>query len=130
MNVVSGLAFGIDTAAHKGALDADGGKTVAVLGCGIDTIYPAANKRLAAEIIKRSGCIVSEYPPEEPGVKWHFPERNRIISGLTSATMVVQAPNKSGAYRRCQEHTYKHHRRRGSYAHRDRGNNQHDYKCR
>jgi len=97
MNVVSGLAFGIDTAAHKGALDADGGKTVAVLGCGIDTIYPAANKRLAAEIIKRSGCIVSEYPPEEPGVKWHFPERNRIISGLTSATMVVQAPNKSGA---------------------------------
>ncbi len=97
MNVVSGLAFGIDTAAHKGALDAVGGKTVAVLGCGIDTIYPAANKRLAAEIIKRSGCIVSEYPPEEPGVKWHFPERNRIISGLTSATMVVQAPNKSGA---------------------------------
>ena len=97
MNVVSGLAFGIDTAAHKGALEAEGGKTVAVLGCGIDTIYPAANKRLAAEIIKRSGCIVSEYPPEEPGLKWHFPERNRIISGLTSATMVVQAPNKSGA---------------------------------
>ncbi|MCR4715119.1 MAG: DNA-processing protein DprA [Treponemataceae bacterium] len=97
MNVVSGLAFGIDTAAHKGALDADCGKTVAVLGCGIDIIYPAANKRLAAEIIKRSGCIVSEYPPEEPGVKWHFPERNRIISGLTSATMVIEAPNKSGA---------------------------------
>ena len=95
--VVSGLAFGIDTAAHKGALSVESGRTVAVLGCGVDTIYPAANKRLAAEIIKRSGCIVSEYPPEEPALKWHFPERNRIISGLSRATMVIQAPDKSGA---------------------------------
>lgn len=97
MTVVSGLAFGIDTAAHKGALSVDGGKTIAVLGCGVDTIYPAANKRLAAEIIRRSGCIVSEYPPEEPAVQWHFPERNRIISGLSRATIVIQAPSKSGA---------------------------------
>ena len=97
MTVVSGLAFGIDTAAHKGALSVDGGKTVAVMGCGIDTIYPSANKRLAAEIIRRSSCIVSEYPPEEPAQTWHFPERNRIISGLSCATMVIQAPDKSGA---------------------------------
>ena len=97
MTVVSGLAFGIDAAAHKGALSVEGGKTVAVLGCGVDTIYPSANKRLAAEIIRRSGCIVSEYPPEEPALTWHFPERNRIISGLSGATMVVQAPDKSGA---------------------------------
>lgn len=97
MTVVSGLAFGVDAAAHKGALSVESGKTVAVLGCGIDTIYPAANRRLAAEIIKRSGCIVSEYPPEEPALRWHFPERNRIISGLSCATMVIQAPDKSGA---------------------------------
>ncbi|MCR4939127.1 MAG: DNA-processing protein DprA [Treponemataceae bacterium] len=97
MTVVSGLAFGIDSAAHKGALAADCGRTIAVLGCGIDTIYPAANKSLAAEIIRSSGCIVSEYPPEEPVRKWQFPERNRIISGLSCATMVIQAPEKSGA---------------------------------
>ncbi len=97
VTVVSGLAFGIDSAAHKGALAADGGKTVAVLGCGIDTVYPASNRRLAGEILRCSGCIVSEYPPEEPVRKWQFPERNRIISGLSEAVMVVQAPDKSGA---------------------------------
>lgn len=97
VTVVSGLAFGIDSAAHKGALAAEKGRTIAVLGCGIDAVYPAANKRLASEILRGSGCIVSEYPPEEPVRKWQFPERNRIISGLSDAVMVIQAPDKSGA---------------------------------
>jgi DNA processing protein len=93
--VVSGMARGIDSAAHRGALAA-GGMTVAVLGCGVDVVYPRENRRLMEEII-RSGAVVSEFPPGSPPEAWHFPVRNRIISGLSRATVVVEAAEKSGA---------------------------------
>ena len=94
--VVSGLAMGIDTAAHSGALSSSG-KTVAVLACGLDNLYPAVNKKLASSIIQNGGCIVSEYSPGELPLKWRFPERNRIISGLSEAVVVMESPVKSGA---------------------------------
>ncbi|MBI4119731.1 MAG: DNA-protecting protein DprA [Parcubacteria group bacterium] len=93
--IVSGLAFGIDTAAHQGALDA-GGKTVAVLANGLDRIYPAQNEKLAKNI-ERNGAIVSEYPENTPSLPYQFLERNRIISGLVAAVVVVEAPERSGA---------------------------------
>lgn len=93
--VVSGMARGIDTCAHRGALDA-GGDTVAVLGCGVDICYPAENKKLK-ECIERDGLVISEYPPGTGPKKYHFPQRNRIISGLSELTVVVQAGNSSGA---------------------------------
>lgn len=94
--VVSGLANGIDSFAHKGAL-VSGGKTCAVLPCGIDTIVPAGNKRLAASILKSGGCILSEYAPGVPAEKWRFVQRNRIVAALCKGTVVVQAPPNSGA---------------------------------
>lgn len=94
--VVSGLARGIDTFAHRGALEG-GGITVAVLACGLDRLYPQSNTRLAAHILERGGCIISEYPPTEPPLAYRFPQRNRLISGLARATLVVEAPKKSGA---------------------------------
>jgi DNA processing protein len=93
--VVSGMARGIDGEAHRGALDA-GGPTVAVLGCGIDRDYPAAHAELAAQI-SRSGLIVSEYEPGVEPAPWRFPARNRIISGLSKAVVVVEARERSGA---------------------------------
>ena len=93
--VVSGAAAGIDSASHRGALRA-GGKTVAVLGCGIDVVYPAENEWLYRDIAA-SGALVSEYPPGSAAEAWHFPARNRIISGLSLGTIVVEAPEKSGA---------------------------------
>ena len=93
--VISGAAAGIDSASHRGALRA-GGKTVAVLGCGIDVVYPAGNEWLYRDIAA-SGALVSEYPPGSAAEAWHFPARNRIISGLSLATIVVEAPEKSGA---------------------------------
>lgn len=93
--VVSGLAYGIDAAAHRGCL-AGGGKTIAVLGCGISYPYPAENLTLKREIIE-SGCVVTEFPPETPPQGWNFPQRNRIISGLSVAVVVVEAGEKSGA---------------------------------
>ena len=93
--MVSGMARGIDTCAHRGALDA-GGDTVAVLGCGVDICYPAENKKLK-ECIERDGLVISEYPPGTGPQKYHFPQRNRIISGLSELTVVVQAGNSSGA---------------------------------
>lgn len=95
IGVVSGMAYGIDTYAHKGAV-ANGGKTVAVLGCGVDICYPASNKGLRDEISK-NGLILSEY---EPGVKpmpFRFPMRNRIISGLCIGTVIVEAGLNSGS---------------------------------
>ncbi len=92
--VVSGLARGIDSAAHRGALQA--GTTVAVLGCGIDRDYPRTHASLAAEIA-RDGLIVSEYPPGVEPAPWRFPARNRIVAGLTLATVVVEARERSGA---------------------------------
>lgn len=95
--VVSGLARGVDGEAHRGALEAGGdGATVAVLGCGIDRIYPAAHARLGDEIAQR-GLVVSEYAPGVPPAPWRFPARNRIVAGLAAATIVVEAREGSGA---------------------------------
>jgi DNA processing protein len=93
--VVSGLARGIDGEAHRGALEA-GGLTVAVLGCGIDRDYPAAHAELARKIRER-GLVVSEYEPGVEPAPWRFPARNRIIAGLSAATVVVEARDRSGA---------------------------------
>jgi len=92
--VVSGLARGVDAAAHRGALDS--GTTVAVLGCGIDRDYPRAHASLAAEI-ERAGLLVSEYPPGVEPAPWRFPARNRIVAGLCAVTVVVEARERSGA---------------------------------
>jgi len=94
--VVSGLARGIDSAAHRGAL-ASGGQTFAVLGRGIDAVYPAANKELASRMVAGGGGLASEYPPGMPPSRWTFPERNRILAGLCRSTVVVEAPGASGA---------------------------------
>ena len=93
--VVSGLARGIDGEAHRGALEA-GGDTVAVLGCGIDRDYPAVHASLAHSIAARS-LLVSEYEPGVEPAPWRFPARNRIIAGLSAATVVVEARERSGA---------------------------------
>jgi DNA processing protein len=93
--VVSGLARGIDGEAHRGALESEG-HTVAVLGCGIDRDYPAAHASLARSIAERS-LIVSEYEPGVEPAPWRFPARNRLIAGLCSATIVVEARERSGA---------------------------------
>lgn len=93
--VVSGLARGIDTAAHRGALKG-GGRTVAVLGSGIDLVYPPENRGLAEEI-SMNGAVISENGPGIEPLPWHFPLRNRIISGLSMGTVVVEASPRSGA---------------------------------
>jgi DNA processing protein len=94
--VVSGLARGVDSVAHEATL-AVRGKTIAVLGHGLDKIYPAENYSLAEAIVKAGGCLISEYPPGVPAYPSHFPERNRIVAGLSRATFVIEAPLKSGS---------------------------------
>ena len=94
ITVVSGAARGIDTASHRGALTK--GRTVAVLGCGLDVVYPPENGRLLAEIAER-GAVLSEYPPGTRPLAPFFPARNRIISGLSRGTIVVEAAEKSGS---------------------------------
>lgn len=93
--VVSGLARGVDSSAHAAAVSARG-LTVGVLGCGIDRIYPAEHRDLALEM-EVAGAVISEFPPGVPPLPHHFPLRNRIISGLSLAVVVVEAPEKSGA---------------------------------
>ena len=98
VHVVSGLALGIDGAAHRGALKAsDAGKTIAVLGAGLHTIYPSRHASLARQIVARGGLLLSEYPPGTPPRPFRFPERNRLISGLSIATVVVEACDRSGS---------------------------------
>ncbi len=98
INIISGLALGIDALAHQKALELKG-KTWAVLGSGLDykSIYPASNRRLAQEIIDSGGALISEFPPRTPPFKQNFPQRNRIIAGLAQATLVIEAKEKSGA---------------------------------
>ena len=91
-NIISGLALGIDMENSKSI-----GKTIAVLGCGIDELYPKQNKILAKQILKTGGCIISEYPNGTKPNKANFPQRNRIISGLAESIIVVEAGERSGA---------------------------------
>ncbi|WP_448522579.1 DNA-processing protein DprA [Pseudothermotoga sp.] len=93
--VVSGLAFGIDSCAHSAALEASG-KTIAVLGTGVDVPYPASNRKLYERIVQE-GCVVSEFAMQTKAMKQNFPVRNRIIAGLSKASVVVEAPKDSGA---------------------------------
>lgn len=95
INIVSGLAKGIDSEAHYGSILA-GGKTIAVLGNGLDTIYPSENIKLAKKILQTGGAIISEYPLGEKPQKQNFPERNRIVSGMSAGIIVVEAKEKSG----------------------------------
>lgn len=94
--VISGLARGIDREVHQGCVD-NKGRAVAILGSGVDCVYPVTNRRLAESILMNDGAIASEYPPGTPPAKYHFPARNRIISGLSDAVVIVQAPERSGA---------------------------------
>ncbi|MBQ4346853.1 MAG: DNA-processing protein DprA [Firmicutes bacterium] len=95
--IVSGLANGIDSVAHKAALDA-GGKTIAVLASGLDICYPSNNRGLMEQIIREGGCVITEYPLRTPPLRRNFPVRNRILSGLCSAVAVIEAEAKSGTF--------------------------------
>lgn len=94
--VIAGLALGIDGMAHRGNSDG-GAPTIAVLGSGLDEVYPAGNRLLARRIVEQGGVLLSEYPPGTTPRKWHFPARNRIISALARGTVIVEAPESSGA---------------------------------
>ncbi|MBR6252799.1 MAG: DNA-processing protein DprA [Clostridia bacterium] len=96
VTIISGLAKGIDSCAHEGAYDKIG-KTIAVLGCGIDIIYPKENEELYKNIIRSGGLIISEFPLGTKPEKDNFPKRNRLISGLSNGVVVVEAKAKSGA---------------------------------
>ncbi len=92
---ISGLARGIDSISHRATIE-ENGKTIAVIGSGIDCIYPEENTKLAQEIVEKGGAIVSEYPPETKAERMNFPARNRIISALSSGVIVIEAKKKSG----------------------------------
>lgn len=95
VTIISGLARGIDTAAHKGALAA-GGRTIAILGSGIKRVYPRENEALAAQIIEQGGAVVSEFAPTSEPIAFHFPIRNRLVSGFSHGVLLVEAREKSG----------------------------------
>lgn len=99
--IVSGLALGVDSIAHRAALDA-GGSTIAVLPGGINKIYPASHQKLAKEIVEKGGTLISEYPGEMTPHKYHFIARNRIIAGLAHATLITEAAEKSGSLHTAQ----------------------------
>jgi len=96
ISVVSGLAIGIDSFAHKGNIEGSA-PTIAVLGSGVDEVYPSSNRNLALRILETGGALISEYPPGTGPRKWTFPARNRIISGLSRGVVIAEAPRKSGA---------------------------------
>ena len=96
VSIVSGLALGIDAMAHRGNLIGSA-PAYAVLGSGIDYVYPSSNRPLAKRILDSGGAIISEYPPGMPPSKWTFPARNRIIAALSRSVLIVEAPQKSGA---------------------------------
>jgi len=96
ISIVSGLAIGIDAISHRGNLDG-GAPGFAVLGSGVDQIYPLSNKALAGKILDTGGALISEYPPGTPAYKWNFPARNRIIAALSRSMLIVEAPGRSGA---------------------------------
>ena len=96
INIISGLAVGIDSYAHIGCLG-EKGKTIAILGNGLDTIYPVQNRKLAKAILENDGCIISEYPIGAKIEKINFPQRNRLISGLSDGILIIEASKKSGA---------------------------------
>ena len=95
ITIVSGMAVGIDTAAHTGCLEV-GGNTIAVLGSGLNRIFPKENVKLYHEIIENNGLVISEYPPETPKNSRQFLERNRIVSGLSVGVLVIEAAHRSG----------------------------------
>ena len=96
VGIVSGLALGIDAIAHTAAIEA-GGYTVAVMGCGLNDIYPSRNRGLARKIVESGGALISEYAPGVPALRHHFPARNRLIAGMSLATIVTEADEKSGS---------------------------------
>ena len=96
VTIISGMASGIDTSAHTGCLEG-GSPTVAVAGCGLDMVYPASNRNLRDRMIEQNGLLLSEYPPGEKPAGWHFPVRNRIITGLADALIVMEARIRSGS---------------------------------
>lgn len=95
-SIISGLAFGIDAAAHSGAIEAKG-RTFAVLANGLDSVYPRTHERLAKTILENGGALISEYPYGSPSLPYRFIERNRIVSGLSRGILVIEAPKESGA---------------------------------
>ena len=96
VSIVSGLAYGIDTASHEGCLKGKS-PTIAVMGCGLDQTYPAGNRELKKTILEQNGLFLSEYPPGVKPLAWHFPVRNRIISGISSAVVLMEAQIRSGS---------------------------------
>lgn len=96
ITIVSGFMFGIDATAHKAAIDA-GGRTIVVMPCGIDMVHPAHQEDLYKEILEHNGLIISEFESTHPPGLWTYPKRNKIVAGLSKATMVVEAGHKSGS---------------------------------
>lgn len=96
VTIVSGMAMGIDGACHQGAVNADA-PTCAVLGCGLDLVYPTEHERLHQAILDSGGLLLSEYPPGSPALAWHFPVRNRILSGVSRAVVFMEGQLKSGS---------------------------------